>query len=116
MPRNRELPANADPAYFDLGLCGPYRTDLANRAEYCGMFRTPSLRNVARRHRFMHNGAFTSLAQVLEFYAARPTALDDLPARYRKNVTMELPFGAARRLSPTEIADIIAFLETLSDR
>ena len=48
-PRNPEIPANADPTYFDLGLCGPYRTDLASHAEYCGKFRTPSLRNAARR-------------------------------------------------------------------
>ena len=115
VPRNPVIPANADPGYFDLGLCGPYRTDLAAHPEYCGRFRTPSLRNVARRRRFMHNGVFTSLRQVLEFYAARTERFDDLPARYRQNVTAEAPFGARRRLSPAEIADLIAFLETLSD-
>ena len=116
VPRNRALPANADPSYFDLGLCGPYRTDLAAHPEYCGRFRTPSLRNVARRHRFMHNGVFTSLQQVLEFYATRDGRFDDLPPRYRQNVNVEPPFGGPRRLSAAEIADIIAFLETLSDR
>ena len=48
VPRNRQLAANADPAFFDLGLCGPDRTDLKNRPEYCGLFRTPSLRNTSR--------------------------------------------------------------------
>ena len=43
------IPANADPRYYDLGLCGPLRKDLAGRAEYCGLFRTPTLRNVARK-------------------------------------------------------------------
>ncbi|MEP6545921.1 MAG: cytochrome c peroxidase, partial [Gammaproteobacteria bacterium] len=28
-PRNRAIPANADRRYYDLGLCGPLRTDLA---------------------------------------------------------------------------------------
>ncbi|MDF6767488.1 hypothetical protein NLQ99_24680, partial [Escherichia coli] len=28
VPRNRALAANADPNFFDLGLCGPDRTDL----------------------------------------------------------------------------------------
>src|SRR5262249_30651957 len=39
LPRNPEIPANADPNYYDLGLCGPQRADLADRSEYCGLFR-----------------------------------------------------------------------------
>jgi cytochrome c peroxidase len=120
VPRNREIKANADPAYFDLGLCGPYRTDFAGRADYCGKFRTPSLRNVALRRRFMHNGVFTSLTQVVRFYATRDTqpaawgSLDDLPAKYRGNLERGAPFGS--HLSETDIADIVAFLGTLTDR
>jgi len=49
VPRNSSIPANADPQYYDLGLCGPLRMDLKERHEYCGLFRTPSLRNVAMR-------------------------------------------------------------------
>src|SRR5450631_552042 len=63
VPRNHAIAANTDPAYFDLGLCGPMRTDLANRGEYCGRFRAPTLRNVARRKVFFHNGAMTTLEQ-----------------------------------------------------
>ncbi len=123
-PRNHEIPANKDPAYYDLGLCGPYRTDLASHPEYCGMFRTPSLRNVATRHRYMHNGVFASLDQVMQFYATRDVTParwyrggkpDDLPAQYAKNLSKEVPFGPRRRLSDAEIADIIAFLDTLTD-
>ncbi len=33
-----------------------------------GMFRVPSLRNVALKSRFMHNGSLTSLAAVVNFY------------------------------------------------
>ena len=49
VPRNPAIPANTDPAYFDLGLCGPLRTDFHGRADYCGLFKTPTLRNVALR-------------------------------------------------------------------
>ncbi|MDP9097317.1 MAG: cytochrome-c peroxidase, partial [Pseudomonadota bacterium] len=73
VPRNRDLPVNADTAFFDLGLCGPLRTDLKDRAEYCGMFRTPSLRNVALRKNYFHNGSMHSLRDVVEFYATRDT-------------------------------------------
>jgi cytochrome c peroxidase len=131
--RNRAIPANADPAFHDMGLCGPLRTDLAGHPEYCGEFRVPSLRNVALRRVFFHNGVFRRLDQVLEFYAERDThpskwypkaggrvdAFDDLPAPYRKNVNREPPFGgqpgAAPPLTQSEIRDLIAFLKTLTD-
>ncbi len=129
VPRNRALAADADPAFYDLGLCGPYRTDLATHGEYCGKFRTPSLRNVATRKRFFHNGALTSLRDVVAFYATRDVTprrwyahgdpYDDLPARYRENLTRDPPFGGhpgdRPALGEPEIADIVAFLGTLSD-
>ena len=63
VPRNMAIPANADPGYFDLGLCGPERRDLAGRAEYCGMFKAPTLRNVALQRSFYHNGIFPHVAR-----------------------------------------------------
>ncbi|HEX7703352.1 MAG TPA: cytochrome c peroxidase [Kofleriaceae bacterium] len=105
----------------DLGLCGPRRTDLADRAEYCGKFRTPSLRNVATRHRYFHNGSVTSLTEVIRFYATRDVTpakwVSDLPARYRANLDVEPPFGSKTAvLNDAEIADLVAFLGTLTDR
>jgi len=129
VPRNRDTPANADPKFFDLGLCGPLRTDLSGRAEYCGLFRTPSLRNVALRKAFFHNGAIHSLRQAIEFYVERDTKpekwyprgekFDDLPAQYRDNINQEAPFGGKPGgppvLTAAEIDDIVAFLNTLTD-
>lgn len=133
-PRNAAIPANADRRYFDLGLCGPLRTDLQDRPEYCGLFRTPSLRNVARRPVFLHNGVFHSLSDLVRFYAERdtepqrwyPRAADgrilkfnDLPAAYLANVDTQAPFdrhaGDAPALSGQDIEDIVAFLQTLND-
>ena len=67
VPRNA-APASPISAYFDLGICGPYRTDHGARAQYCGMFATPTLRNVATRHVFFHNGIYRTLQQVTDFY------------------------------------------------
>ena len=134
-PRNRDIPANRDSAYFDLGVCGPIRTSLRDRGGFCGMFLTPTLRNVAVRHAFFHNGVFPRLRDVLNFYDFRDTApdkvyprgpdgtvraFDDIPSRYRANVdTTDGPFGrapgAAPAMSPQQIDDIIAFLRTLTD-
>jgi cytochrome c peroxidase len=128
VPRNRALAANADPNYFDMGLCGPVRADLREHKEYCGMFITPSLRNVARRSTFFHNGVFGSLKDAVTFYATRDTQpsrwyrgdkFDDLPVAYRENVNTAAPFGGKpggkAALSDGEIDDIVKFLGTLSD-
>ncbi|HEV8014584.1 MAG TPA: cytochrome c peroxidase [Stellaceae bacterium] len=134
VPRNPAIPANADPGYYDLGLCGPLRRDLADHPDYCGMFKAPSLRNVALRHAFFHNGIFHSLRDAVAFYATRDTdpghwyprdadgrveKFDDLPARYWANVNVEPPFdrhpGDPPALNDAEIDDIVAFLRTLTD-
>ena len=135
VPRNAAIPATADPAYFDLGLCGPDRTDLASRLDLCGSFKVPTLRNVATRKVFFHNGVFSSLEQALRFYVRRdtnpeewyPVAADgsvdkfnDLPPALRRNVnTSEAPYnrqpGMEPALTEAEIADVIQFLGTLND-
>ena len=134
MPRNRAIPANADPKFFDLGACGPLRTDLAGRAEFCGVFRTPSLRNVALRKTFYHNAHEHDLHKAVAFYVERDTApekwyprgadgrvekFDDLPAQYQDNINRDPPFGGKPgdkpALSPSEIDDVVAFLMTLTD-
>jgi len=75
VPRNMSIPANADPSYNDIGLCGPLRTDHPPVAgnTFCGMFKAPTLRNVATRQAFFHNGVFHSLEQVIRFYNTRDT-------------------------------------------
>ncbi len=134
LPRNRAIPANAAAGYFDLGLCGPLRTDLAAHAAYCGRFRTPSLRNVALRRAFYHNGVAATLKDAVRFYAERDTQpgkwypraangtvdkFDDLPAKYRRNVEADVPFGQADGGTPSlterDVDDLVAFLNTLTD-
>jgi cytochrome c peroxidase len=73
VPRNGALAVNRNPAYFDFGICGPYRGDMSPEKQYCGMFTTPTLRNVTTRHVFFHNGVYKTLQQVLDFYDFRDT-------------------------------------------
>lgn len=135
VPRNPAIAANRDPHYFDLGLCGPYRTDLKSARPYCGLFLTPTLRNVATRHVFFHNGVYHTLQQVLDFYNFRDTRpqkiyprlrngsvrkYDDLPPQDRTNVDVtDAPFDRVRgerpALTPQQERDVIAFLKTLTD-
>lgn len=122
VPRNRAIPANSNPGWFDLGMCGPQRTDLSSRSEYCGRFMTPTLRNVATRQVFFHNGVVHSLREAVAFYTNRdtnPNKFDDLPLKYRANVEMEVPFGRPPDSPPVlteqDIDDIVSFLGTLTD-
>jgi len=134
VPRNGRIPANRDPAYFDLGLCGPARRDLLDKREYCGFFRSPTVRNVALRDAFFHNGVFTSLREVMHFYVQRDLhpeqfyprnpdgsvhKYDDMPPGYPVNIDRDAPLdrapGAAPALTEAEIDDVIAFLATLTD-
>ncbi|HEX3757440.1 MAG TPA: cytochrome c peroxidase [Kofleriaceae bacterium] len=73
VPRNPRIPANRDRNHVDLGLCGPLRDDHARFPEFCGLFKTPSLRNVATRRALFHNGVIHSLDQAVRFYNTRDT-------------------------------------------
>lgn len=135
-PRNPAIAANKNPLFFDLGICGPLRSDAyAKQPANCALFKTPTLRNVATRHVFFHNGAFRTLRDVLHFYVERDTnpekwyprrangtidKYNDVPVQYRANLdVIDAPFDRdpSKRpaLNDREIADIIAFLGTLTD-
>jgi cytochrome c peroxidase len=134
-PRNFALSVNKDPDYFDLGVCGPFRGDMASQTQYCGMFITPTLRNAATRRAFFHNGVFQTLQQVMDFYNFRDTdppkvyakgadgtvrKYDDVPARFQANVDVADPpfdrhFGETPAMTTQDETDIIAFLQTLTD-
>ena len=70
-------------------------------------FKTPTLRNIALTAPYMHNGAFDTLEEVVEFYSKREDA-----RRFggqSENILQPL------NLSPTESSDLVAFLESLTD-
>lgn len=132
LPRNPHIAQNHDRHYYDLGLCGPARQDL--NAEYCGLFKVPTLRNVARKKSFFHNGVVNTLRDAVRFYAERDTApekwyphdrtgkrlkFNDLPEKYQDNIEMKAPFGQQpgdpAPLDAKEIDAIVAFLKTLND-
>ena len=76
-----------------------------------GAFKTPSLRNVAVRPRFMHDGRFTTLQQVVDFYDSGVQPSAGLDAR------LKAPDGTPLRLRLTvaERAALVAFLGALTD-
>jgi cytochrome c peroxidase len=128
------LASQARDAQVDLGLCASGRAGLSADASFCGRFRTPTLRNVALRTSFFHNGSVRTLRDAVAFYATRDTdparwyprradgsvhAFDDLPPASVPYVNREVPFepwpDGRPRLDERDIDDIVAFLRTLTD-
>ena len=135
VPRNKDIPANRNARYADLGLCSRPDHGGAANAQYCGEFKTPTLRNVATRQVFFHNGRMKSLAEVIRFYNTRDAdparwypavggkvqKYDDLPRRYHANIDTQKPLdgraaGSAPPMTDQEMADLEAFLEMLTDQ
>jgi cytochrome c peroxidase len=75
------------------------------------VFRSPSLKNVALGRRFMHDGRFSSLEEVVSFYDRGVQFGPSLDTRLRQ------PDGQPRRLnlSADDRAALVAFLRTLTD-
>lgn len=80
VPRQTNVPAGSEYAYYDMGLCGPFappasdpnpRRSFATTTTLCGVFKVPTLRNVALTAPYFHDGEFASLHKVLQWYVTR---------------------------------------------
>ena len=105
-------PAFFNTALYDLGG-GAYPLDSPGLVRHTGRpgdhgrFRAPTLRNVALTAPYMHDGSIATLGEVIDHYAAGGRA----PANPAKD-----PRLAGFAISIQERADLIAFLEALTDR
>ena len=119
----------------DTGTAGddPGYGAVSGKPQHAGLFRAPSLRNIAVTAPYMHDGRMATLKQVVDFYAAgvRPHAnLDPLLTRarsgYRPRGTQTQPTAVSDsptlvgpspgiELSVRQRADLVAFLHTLTD-
>jgi len=81
-----------------------------------GRFRAPTLRNIALTAPYMHDGSITTLSEVLDHYAAGGRTIADGPFA---GVGSTNPYKSELinpfLLSADEKADVIAFLEALTD-
>jgi cytochrome c peroxidase len=71
-----------------------------------GKFRVPTLRNIALTAPYMHDGSLRNLEQVIDHYASGG----------HKTTHRGRPHVRPLFLSPTERADLIDFLQSLTDR
>lgn len=78
--------------------------------QFKGAFKTPTVRNAAKTAPYMHNGAFTTLEKLIDFYDKGGGAGIGL------DVPQQTLPSTALNLTKEEKADIIAFIESLTDR
>jgi cytochrome c peroxidase len=86
-------------AYKDHG-----RMEVTRKGSDDGVFKTPTLRNVALRTYFMHDGSFRSLRDVVEYYNQGGIhGAPNVDARIQKI-----------HLTPSEEDDLVGFLQSLT--
>lgn len=82
--------------------------DVTNNPSDNGKFKTPSLRNIEYSAPYMHDGRFATLEQVLEHYNSGGHYTSTVDPLMKK-------IGVGLQLSNQDLADLLAFLKTLSD-
>lgn len=89
--------------YTDLGL-----GDITGLSRDDGKFKSPTLRNVEYRSHFMHDGRFSTLAEVIEHY--------DSGVNNSPNIDPLFQNGRQLNLTAEKKQGLIDFLKTLSDQ
>lgn len=90
--------------YTDKGLGG-----ISGKENELGLFKIPSLRNVALTAPYMHDGRFKTLEEVINFYS------DHVHNSYNIDSKMEFNNRSSLKLTEEEKKKIVLFLHTLTD-
>ena len=109
-----------EPAFHNTGLynvdeLGSYPAESPGAIEKTGRdvdrgaFRAPTLLNIELTAPYMHDGSIATLREVIDFYAAGGRG----PGRANPNKSERI---AGFDLTPLEKDDLVAFLESLTDR
>lgn len=98
----------SDGDFHNIGLYEEYADKGRERISYTsndnGKFKTPTLRNIALTGPYMHNGSIETLEEVIDFFISGGNE------HINKSALV-----APMALSNEEKADLLAFLETLTD-
>jgi cytochrome c peroxidase len=119
----RELPLFHNTGLYNLGGTGAFPEpnrgvfELTGAAKDMGAFKAPSLRNVAVTAPYMHDGSVPTLAAAVEHYAAGGRVITDGPLAGDGRVNpYKDPLIAGIDLTSRDKADLVAFLEALTDK
>ena len=119
-PTNWRQPLLSDFGYDNLGVPSRGAKDpglggQTKEPDELGMFRAPSLRNVALTAPYMHNGSIATLRDVMEFYNKR----DDEPQRWGVTdypATVNRDDLGSLRLTDQQVEDLVRLMDAFTDR
>lgn len=91
--------------------------ELSGRPADMGKFRTPTLRNIAVTAPYMHDGSIATLREVVEQHYARGGRLivEGRDSGDGSRSPLKASFISGFAIEPSEVDDLIAFLEALTD-
>ncbi len=92
-----------DLEYKDKGLA-----ELTGNPSDIGVFKSPSLRNIALTAPYMHDGRFKTLQAVVDFYSDQ--------VKPHPNLHPKMLHDGNLNLNQTQKQDLIAFLNTFTDQ
>lgn len=100
-------PTLSDNKFYNIGITSddPGRYEVTKKEEDQGAFRTPQLRGLLHTGPYMHNGQFSSLAEVVSFYN-----------KGGDNTPNQSPLIQPLNLTEEEEKALVAFLESLSTK
>ncbi|HLU05173.1 MAG TPA: di-heme enzyme [Woeseiaceae bacterium] len=108
---------------YNIDASGGYPSDntglyeLTGERRDMGRFKAPSLRNIAVTAPYMHDGSIETLPEVLEHYARGGRVITDGPyAGDGSRNPYRSEFVRGFELTTEERADLLAFLESLTDQ
>jgi cytochrome c peroxidase len=82
-----------------------------------GRFKAPTLRNIAVTAPYMHDGSIATLEEAIAHYARGGRLIEEGPnAGDGRRSPFKSEFIRGFELTDTELADLIAFLESLTDQ
>jgi cytochrome c peroxidase len=115
---NTRLDGFSNNGLDDEGHLPPGLRSVTGDPAHRGLFKVPTLRNIALTAPYMHDGRFATLEEVLRHYNGgirNSSTLSPLIAQ-ADNLGAESQEGISLHLTESEQAAIIAFLRTLTDK
>jgi cytochrome c peroxidase len=101
---------NAKDSIFNDSTSLKDRYSITHDPQDIGAFRAPSLRNIELTGPYMHDGRFATLTDVINFYS------EGLIWSPYVHPFMKKVNDGGIQLTPTQKADLLAFLKTLTDQ
>ncbi|MFC4740680.1 cytochrome c peroxidase [Flavobacterium ponti] len=89
----------------DLGRYGIYKTEQKKH-----FFKTPTIRNIEKTAPYMHNGVYTTLEEIVDFYNKGGAAGLGIELEFQTLPSDKL------NLTNQEKKDLVAFMKTLTDK